>query len=335
MNRIFKCENKKTGDKSLLRLYGGKLLAKGNLLHPGCIDIEVLAFHTMAQHGIGPQLYGVFPDGRLEEYIHDADVLSDEDCKDSQLMQAFARKLARIHCLDLPISRTPRDFLGLARDIFSENWHAYLSLLKKTEIPSSPESEQGQQMLDQCDMVALCDWFKEKMANVRHRVVLVHGDMNRGNALVRTEIVDPDQRLVLLDFEFTSYNYRGTDIGNHFNARTMNVKKFMSKEFVHLEYPTEEERLDFVRAYINELKRNPNHEFDESLDSETQLLLEAELFGAIYDLFMFSWMTKEREALGSHFKSFPIHPAIMMGGFIRKLDIRKALVIDLMHRMRQ
>lgn len=42
------CENKASGKKVLLRLYGGKLLDKDNMLRGGGIEQEVLMFHTMA-----------------------------------------------------------------------------------------------------------------------------------------------------------------------------------------------------------------------------------------------------------------------------------------------
>lgn len=334
MNRIFRCQNKKTGENVLIRLYGGKLLMEGNILRPGCIDIEVLAFYTMAQQGIGPQLYGVFPGGRLEEYIANADILSDDDCKDVQLMRAFARKLAQIHCMDLPITRSPRDFLGVAKDILSSKWQHYVSLMKETEIPATPESDQALAMLEGYDIVATCNWFMEQ--KVRSRIVLTHGDMNRGNQLVRKDETDPDKRLVILDFEFTSYSYRGMDFGLQFKARTMNMQKFLKDapgSLVQIPYPSEDERRDFVRAYIDELKNHTNSKFDESIDNEEHLLLEAEFYGAVYDLYLLAWMVKDSDKIKSIFAGFPVHPALMNAGMIKGLQDRKELVIDLMSRV--
>ena len=92
MNRIFACENKKTKETVLLRLYGGKLVDKSNLLSSGsAIENEVLVFHAMSRAGVAPPLLGVFPGGRLEHFFTDASVLTSADCRDASLMRTFAR----------------------------------------------------------------------------------------------------------------------------------------------------------------------------------------------------------------------------------------------------
>ena len=46
-------------------------------------------------------------------------------------------------------------------------------------------------------------------------VVFCHNDIQEGNILLLSE-PDSDDNLMLVDFEYSSYNYRGFDIGNHF-----------------------------------------------------------------------------------------------------------------------
>lgn len=45
-------------------------------------------------------------------------------------------------------------------------------------------------------------------------VVFCHNDLQEGNILLREDCEEPS--LVLIDFEYCSYNYRGFDLANHF-----------------------------------------------------------------------------------------------------------------------
>ena len=73
VNRIFTCENKiAVGDepqKVILRLYGGKLELRDHIMRNGGILEEVLVFNKMSDVGLGPKLYGVFKEGRVEEFL--------------------------------------------------------------------------------------------------------------------------------------------------------------------------------------------------------------------------------------------------------------------------
>jgi len=48
----------------------------------------------------------------------------------------------------------------------------------------------------------------------KHPVTFCHNDMQEGNILLLQNTRKP--KLVLIDFEYCSYNYRGFDIANHF-----------------------------------------------------------------------------------------------------------------------
>ena len=50
------------------------------------------------------RLYGVFPEGRLEEYI-DSRSMNDYEVRDISLSEAVARKVAKIHNLAVPIAK--------------------------------------------------------------------------------------------------------------------------------------------------------------------------------------------------------------------------------------
>lgn len=331
MNRIFLCEDKKHGQKVLLRLYGGKILEGENILRSGGFEREVLVFYTMAQKGIAPQLYGVFSGGRLEEYL-EGHIPTTEDFRDPQLMAVFARKLARIHVTRLPLTKTPRDYVSEIQRELDAHWESYIQSLKDIELPDDPGTQAAADMVYNYDIHGMNNWFRETFPQIKHKVVLMHGDMNGGNCLVRDNVADIEDKIILLDYEFTSYSYRGIDIGNHFGARTLDMTAIMSGKLVSSLYPSEEERRHFIRAYLEEVQKDPDYDFDETVDNVYNVLLEAEFFGAIYDLFLNAWVIGNQEKFGSVFADFPIHPVMFMARTIRILEDRKKLTIDLMKR---
>ena len=52
------------------------------------------------------------------------------------------------------------------------------------------------------------------MKQKKYPVVFCHNDMQEGNILIRQ---DSKPELVIIDFEYCSYNYRGFDVANHFS----------------------------------------------------------------------------------------------------------------------
>uniref|UniRef100_A0AAF5PSC1 Uncharacterized protein n=1 Tax=Wuchereria bancrofti TaxID=6293 RepID=A0AAF5PSC1_WUCBA len=59
------------------------------------------------QKRLSPRLLGIFPGGRFEEYIPSRPLTNDEYCK-ACVAQEVGRILARIHSLDMPISKECR-----------------------------------------------------------------------------------------------------------------------------------------------------------------------------------------------------------------------------------
>ena len=128
-NQIFLCHNKKSKDKVLIRLYGGRMGNLNNQKHIG-LEGEVLIFHLMDKCGIGPKLLGVFDGGRIEEFIEGANTLSDEDCVNNEKMGSFAKKLATMHSQNIPFSKKPRDMIKIIRSNILGCWDNYKELLK-------------------------------------------------------------------------------------------------------------------------------------------------------------------------------------------------------------
>lgn len=62
--------------------------------------------------------------------------------------------------------------------------------------------------------LTLCFFFREHLSKIYSPVVFCHNDLQQGNILIRDDSTEP--QIVLIDFEYCSYNYRGFDLANHF-----------------------------------------------------------------------------------------------------------------------
>ena len=336
VNRLFLCHNKKSDEKVIIRLYGGKVmkLVEENILRNVGLEGEVLIFHLMDVNGIGPGLLGVFDGGRVEEYLEGGHTLSNDDCKNNEVMGAFARKLAKMHSLNVPMNKNPKNFIKIIRDNFEKYLEPYNQLLKETGFPvGSPEEHK--QMVDfavNYDWTKLIDWFEKTLPSIKTRNVFSHGDMNRANFMVNSNKTGDDQ-VTFLDFEFTGYNYRGCDIGYHFKNRQIDVSKFAEEGKngydTNIAYPSEEERRFFIREYLK-VATKLYDSVDESIDNEDHLLLEAEFYGGLYQLFFTSFTLTFISKSSDQFKNMELsfHPGIMMAGFAYDAEDRKNNVID-------
>ncbi|KAJ1796947.1 hypothetical protein LPJ59_003443 [Coemansia sp. RSA 2399] len=113
-----------------------------------------------------------------------------------------------------------------------------------------------------CDVNMQCaelldNWHKVEQAvnkfkgyiekDVHSPIVFAHNDLSYSNIL-RLEGSD---EIMLIDYEFSGYNYRGFDIANYFFTWMYNFSNLENPH--HLDstrYPTVEQRHNFLRAYV-------------------------------------------------------------------------------------
>lgn len=86
----------------LLRLYGQ---IHGERAFEGLITESVI-FTLLSERQLGPKLHGIFPGGRIEEYIP-ARPLSTKELTDTTLSSMIAEKMGKIHMMQVPISKEP------------------------------------------------------------------------------------------------------------------------------------------------------------------------------------------------------------------------------------
>lgn len=67
---------------------------------------ESVIFTLLSERRLGPKLHGIFPGGRIEEYIPARPLLTKE-LADPVLSTMIAEKMGQIHMMQVPISKEP------------------------------------------------------------------------------------------------------------------------------------------------------------------------------------------------------------------------------------
>ncbi|KAI6079941.1 Choline/ethanolamine kinase [Aix galericulata] len=206
-NLLFKCALPEhilsVGDEPrqvLLRVYGAILQGVDSLV------LESVMFAILAERALGPRLYGVFPQGRLEQYIPSRR-LRTEDLRDPDISREIAVKMSRFHGMVMPFNKEPKWLFGTMEYLkqISELTFSEEGQLKKLNQLKSYNLQQEMRSL------------RELLEATPSPVVFCHNDVQEGNILLLAgHEASPSDKLMLIDFEYSSYNYRGFDIGNHF-----------------------------------------------------------------------------------------------------------------------
>jgi len=225
----------------LLRLYGQ---THGERALETLITDSVI-FTLLSERGLGPRLHGIFPGGRIEEYIP-ARPLKTSELGDARLSPLIAAKVAAVHAMNVPISKEPRWL-----------WDTTARWLQN--ITESQDKENQGEKNPIVDYLATFDlhrevsWLREHLMKLKSPVVFCHNDLQEGNILLREDTEEPS--LVLIDFEYCSYNYRGFDLANHFIEWTYDYTNpeypnfFVCKE----NYPSKEQMGLFLSQYIRDV----------------------------------------------------------------------------------
>jgi len=90
--------------------------------------------------------------------------------------------------------------------------------------------------------------LKEILPKGKESVVFSHNDIHSQNILS----LHRSEKLVLIDYEYASYNYRGYDIANFFNEATID---YTLPEYPYFtmdqdKYPSKDDLMDFIKYYV-------------------------------------------------------------------------------------
>ncbi|KAJ8373941.1 hypothetical protein SKAU_G00045210 [Synaphobranchus kaupii] len=223
----------------LLRIYGAILQGVESLV------LESVMFAILAERALGPQLYGIFPEGRLEHYLPSC-CLKTEQLRDPEISAEIAQKMACFHEMVMPFNKEPKWLFGTISRYMDQ-------VLGLTFVRDAHVKKFNKLMKHNLEAELKNLWTV--LAATPSPVVFCHNDVQPGNILMLDDS-DPSSKdkLMLIDFEYSSYNYRGFDFGNHFCEwvydYTHDQWPFFSENMDN--YPNREQQLHFIRRYLSE-----------------------------------------------------------------------------------
>lgn len=251
----------------LLRIYG----AGGESI----IDREK-ELHTLlklSKLNIGPKLIGIFLNGRLEQFLNNSVTLTLPQIRDSNISKMIARRMKELHqgvSLDLEDRiEGPQAWVNI------DKW---ISILSK-RVPELSEEEVVHIFGTTFDkFVELVETYKKSLylhynngLNFFNEIVFCHNDTQYGNLLFYNPEQDDlesivsgtgsldlnsrpnyknDEKLVVIDFEYSGANVPLYDVTNHFSEWMFDYNDPLTSCIADTSrYPTREETLNFIKSY--------------------------------------------------------------------------------------
>lgn len=229
-------------NKVLLRLYGATYSEMSE--NRFRMLEECLICGLLAEKSMGPSLYGIFPEGRLEQYIPHMKSLTNVEIRQEQISKQIAENVAAFHKLTLPLSK-------------EANWHwsssqKFIDEIKEMSFSDPSKTAKLKNVLEKFDLESELKFLRVLAENSNSPVVFSHNDVQPGNLLVKKSSALANAKVYVIDFEYSCYNYRGFDIGNHFAEWTndYNYPHYPYFKGNRDNYPSHSQKAHFVRSYL-------------------------------------------------------------------------------------
>uniref|UniRef100_UPI00358FFAB3 choline kinase alpha-like isoform X1 n=2 Tax=Myxine glutinosa TaxID=7769 RepID=UPI00358FFAB3 len=255
-----------------LRIYGQILQEVDSLV------LESVMFAILAERRLGPTLYGVFPQGRIEEFIPSRR-LRTEDLADPDISAVIVVKTARFHKMTMPFNKKPMWLFN--------TMERYLHKVMELKFAQGIQ-EQILQKIQGINLPQELQALQSLLRQTPSPVVFCHNDLQEGNILLLDSDKPLHDRIMIIDFEYSSYNYRGFDIGNHFCEwmydYTHNAWPFYKVNTKN--YPSREQQLRFCMAYLKEYGDHAENLGDADMD---RMLLEVNRYALASHFFWCLW----------------------------------------------
>lgn len=207
-NRIFMISHPETKSSHILRIYGQET----NGLNIFDRESEIRSTVILSEIGLGPRVYVLFSNGRIEKY-YEGDVMTGFDYRsDPKIYMAIATEIRRNHDASKVMIRSKDS----THDRKTENkWAVEMFLRRFRNIIKANEKSNTYLLtsypnIDRDIEHVLSDITKQF---THHDVVGCHNDLHHGNM-----IIDRSKNVIkIIDFEYFGHNPFLYDICNYFN----------------------------------------------------------------------------------------------------------------------
>ena len=271
--------NNKEPNKVVIRKYMGNMVQDNtqHLLKPLTRTQELLLVCELGRRNMAPKLYGFFDGGRIEEFI-EMHQMTEEESLSPVYECDLAKNLARFHAVDnLPFPRPGYDFRDSLRDLHSVGKKVFDRFLAK-------EAYKDAHHIFAHDWESELNWLSPFLHPSKHRMVLMHWDPHLQNIGIRhnKQKTDTELSTIIYDYELSSYNMRGKDLGLLLMSRVgLLDPKIIHKENA-IKFPSETECRSFLIEYMKECKILFMDDWDETaLDSFHHIMMEAMIGGMV------------------------------------------------------
>ncbi|XP_054157298.1 choline/ethanolamine kinase-like, partial [Oppia nitens] len=275
INDIHRTSDASAPQEVVIKLYLTKQFKENERTNDTIIGLLV------SELGLGPKLYGVFTDGQIQQYYQHKRFTKDQQ-SDEKLVKELAEKLARIHAMDVPISKTNNWLFKY----FDDNYRA---ANKSFDIPVLID-ESNCETLKTYDLYEELCWLKDQIRSIDSPINFTHVDFRGGNIMV-TE----NDGIVLCDFEYSCYGYRGYDFGTIFlewgQEYWANRKDGQTSE-----YSYDQRILSFLELYNSESTKLLGDKFAKDQRNDVKRMVkEVKLFSLVGLMFLLLYFYKREQ----------------------------------------
>uniref|UniRef100_A0A182JSB7 Choline kinase N-terminal domain-containing protein n=1 Tax=Anopheles christyi TaxID=43041 RepID=A0A182JSB7_9DIPT len=156
---------------------------------------ESVVFTLLSERKLGPKLHGIFPGGRIEQYIP-ARALLTAELSDAKISLKVAEKMAAIHSMDIPVSKEP-DWIWNTMNRWLKGVAGTLQTMERdrangngkkggTGDESIQPGEDGS-IITEMDLAGEVEWLRSVIESEDFPVVFCHNDLQEGNILLRQD----------------------------------------------------------------------------------------------------------------------------------------------------
>ncbi|XP_054157314.1 choline/ethanolamine kinase-like [Oppia nitens] len=184
-----------------VRFYGEKHIKNSSDNYERLPDVIIDLM--VSETKLGPKVYAIFEHGQLQKYYKHRQFKPEEQ-NNPKLVDEVFRKLARIHAMNVPINRT---FNWMTTELDG----AYkLAFEGSFDVKSMFEKYNCETLLT-ADMKSEVQFINELVVKANSPLVFTHNDFRSSNLLITESVDKSDGPIVVCDFEYGSYGYRGMD----------------------------------------------------------------------------------------------------------------------------
>lgn len=243
---------------------------------------QAVALEALHRAGLGPRLLGVFPEGRIEQFVPSRN--SDyRDARNVSTLRTIARITARMHSLNVPLKQDPNVFVNNLKQYFAR------TLKERENIDLTKFDQEVQEKATRLlnfDLIKELDEVLEMMSGIKSHSVMSHFDHHANNLIVKNsddgQVKEDD--VLIIDMDMITYYHRGMDIGCFLLESSFDYSDITSLKFA--DSLPESSWRTFVTEYLDLWKElNPN-EFDSKADTVDNVLAEAHLLSTIFSITM-------------------------------------------------